>query len=73
MISEMARIKQTDDHLLHEGERVVSARELPAVPAGTHGRIAMVTGLTWRRYRVDFVNGVSLNLLSAEDLSRAEK
>jgi hypothetical protein len=54
-----------------EGERVVAARDLPGVPAGTPGRVIMRSGITWLRYRVDFDNGVSHNLLDGRDLAPA--
>jgi hypothetical protein len=40
--------------------RVVSVSDLRGVPRGTPGRVAMVSGLTWIRYFVDFDNGVSM-------------
>lgn len=52
-----------------EGDRVVAARDLPGVPAGTPGRVVMCSGLTWLRYRVDFDNGASLSLLDGRDLA----
>lgn len=56
-----------------EGERVAAARDLPGVPAGTPGRVVMSSGITWVRYRVDFDNGVSLNLLDGRDLVPARR
>ncbi len=53
-------------------DRVIAAQDLPGVPEGTPGRIVMVTGLSWIRYRVQFDNGVELNLLDARYLKPAE-
>jgi hypothetical protein len=44
-------------------DRVEAAQDLPGVPEGTPGRVVMVTGLAWIRYRVRFDNGTELNLL----------
>lgn len=60
-----------DKQLFHEGDKVKAAHDLEGVPAGTTGRVATVTGLVWRRYRVDFANGASLNLLDGSELERA--
>lgn len=65
----MFRRRRSDG--FREGERVVAARDLPGVPAGTPGRVIMRSGITWLRYRVDFDNGVSHNLLDGRDLAPA--
>jgi len=49
-------------------DRVVAAEDRPGVPEGTPGRVVMVTGLSWIRYRVQFDNGVELNLLDGRYL-----
>ena len=54
-------------------DRVVAAEDLPGVPEGTPGRIVMVGGLTWIRYRVRFDNGAELNLLDGRYLKPAPK
>lgn len=51
-------------------DRVVAAQDLPGVPEGTPGRVVMVTGLSWIRYRVRFDNGPELNLLDGRYLNR---
>lgn len=53
-------------------DRVTAAQDLPGVPEGTPGRIVMVTGLSWIRYRVRFDNGPELNMLDGRYLTRAE-
>lgn len=65
----MFRRRRSDG--FREGERVVAARDLPGVPTGTPGRVIMRSGITWLRYRVDFDNGVSHNLLDGRDLAPA--
>ena len=52
-------------------DRVVAAQDMPGVPEGTPGRIVMVTGLSWIRYRVQFDNGPELNMLDARYLTPA--
>ena len=52
-------------------DRVVAAEDRPGVPAGTPGRVVMVTGMAWIRYRVRFDNGVELNLLDRKYLKPA--
>ncbi len=43
---------------LKRKDRVVAAVDLPGVPAGTEGKVIMVSGFTWIRYWVRFENGV---------------
>lgn len=54
-------------------DRVVAAEDRPGVPEGTPGRVVMVTGLSWIRYRVQFDNGVELNLLDGRYLRPGAK
>jgi len=53
--------------------RVSAAHDLDGVPAGTAGKVVMVTGLSWIRYRVRFDNGVELNLLDRRHLLDASQ
>jgi hypothetical protein len=48
---------------LRKKAEVRAAVDLPGVPAGTHGAVFMVTGLTWTRYWVRFANGVERGTL----------
>lgn len=41
---------------------------LRGVPAGTRGRVIGVSGLSWIRYRVEFVNGREANLIDGKHL-----
>jgi hypothetical protein len=51
-------------------ERVKSLDELPGVPLGTEGRVLLVDGFTWTRYRVTFDNGYDLGSIDGSHLSR---
>jgi hypothetical protein len=53
----MAKV-ESKSRVLPKKARVVAVRDLRGVPAGTGGRIKLVTGLTWPRYWVEFDNGV---------------
>jgi hypothetical protein len=55
---------------LRKGDTVVAVDELPRVPAGTQGRVLLVSGLRWIRYRVDFENGVSVGSIDGRHLAR---
>jgi hypothetical protein len=55
---------------LRKGDTVVAVEELPRVPLGTAGKISMVSGLRWTRYRVQFDNGVSLGSLDGRLIGR---
>ena len=59
--------------VFREKDRVQAAQDLPGVPEGTPGRVMIVTGLSWIRYRVAFDNGVELNLLDASRLAPAPR
>ena len=48
----------------------VRANDLPGVPAGTPGKVLVVSGITWLRYRVLFDNGVELGMLDGRHLVR---
>jgi hypothetical protein len=61
------------ERTFRENERVQAADDLPGVPEGTPGRVVMVTGLSWIRYRVAFDNGVELSLLDGRHLAPAQR
>lgn len=52
------------------GETVKTLVDLPAVPQGTQGRVYLVDGITWTRYRVLFANGVDIGSLDGSVLAR---
>jgi hypothetical protein len=51
-------------------EWVKNLDDLPGVPAGTRGRVYLVEGFTWTRYRVLFANGVDIGSLDGAVLAR---
>ncbi|MGH9228677.1 MAG: hypothetical protein ACRD07_08095 [Acidimicrobiales bacterium] len=51
-------------------EWVKNLDDLPGVPAGTRGRVYLVEGFTWTRYRVLFDNGVDIGSLDGAVLAR---
>lgn len=55
---------------LKRHEKVRANVDLPGVPAGTRGKVLVVSGLTWLRYRVLFENGVEHGLLDGRHLVR---
>jgi hypothetical protein len=65
----MARKNETPVFKQHS--KVAAARDLPGVPAGTKGKVLLVNGFSWVRYRVRFENGVERGMLHAEDLTTA--
>jgi hypothetical protein len=55
---------------LRRRDRVVAAVDLPGVPAGTPGRVMLVNGFRWIRYRVRFDNGIEIGSLDRAQLAR---
>ncbi|HKA82497.1 MAG TPA: hypothetical protein VKD21_01445 [Acidimicrobiales bacterium] len=51
-------------------EWVKNLDDLPGVPAGTRGRVYLVEGFTWTRYRVLFDNGADIGSLDGAVLAR---
>lgn len=65
----MPVIEQID---LKRHARVRANIDLPGVPAGTYGKVLVVSGVTWIRYRVLFDNGVELGLLDGRHLVKPD-
>jgi hypothetical protein len=63
----MSRIASIE---LKRHEKVRANVDLPGVPAGTPGKVLVVSGVTWRRYRVLFDNGIEAGLLDGRHLVR---
>lgn len=69
--------------ILERHEKVVAVVDLPivpegtpvipAVPIGTAGKVLLVAGVTWIRYRVLFENGVELGTLDRSTLVRRDE
>lgn len=55
---------------LRRHEKVRANVDLPGVPAGMPGKVLVVSGVTWLRYRVLFENGVEHGLLDGRHLVR---
>jgi len=53
---------------IRSGAKVRATTDLPGVPAGTHGKVAMSNGLTWKRYWVRFENGSLLGHVDHDDI-----
>ena len=51
-------------------ETVKTLDALPGVPQGTTGRVYLVDGFAWTRYRVLFSNGVDVGSLDGSTLAR---
>jgi hypothetical protein len=59
-----------DQEPLRRKDRVVAAVDLPGIPAGTEGRVIMVSGFSWIRYWIRFDNGVERGSISRSALVR---
>jgi hypothetical protein len=55
------------------GETVKTLDALPGVPEGTRGRVELVAGFAWTRYRVLFENGVDVGSLDGSTLARPKQ
>lgn len=63
----MAKKRVGDELLFHD--KVVAAADLPGVPAGTPGKVTLVNGFRWTRYRVYFENGADIGSLDRSQLA----
>ena len=61
--------RKNETPVFKQRQKVAAARDLPGVPADTPGRVVLIGGYSWVRYRVAFANGVELGMLHAEDLT----
>jgi hypothetical protein len=66
-------VAEPDDRELKRRQKVVAAEDLPAVPAGTPGKVLLVNGLTWIRYRVAFDNGIEIGTLDRDVLATRDE
>jgi hypothetical protein len=55
------------------GETVKTLDDLPGVPQGTRGRVELVSGFAWTRYRVLFENGVDIGSIDGSALARPKQ
>jgi hypothetical protein len=51
-------------------QKVKTLEDLPGVPRGTGGRVLLVAGFTWTRYRVAFENGRDIGSIDGSVLCR---
>jgi len=63
--------RRSDSPAFKQHQKVAAAHDLPGVPAGTTGKVLLVNGFSWVRYRVRFDNGAERGMLSADDLTTA--
>jgi hypothetical protein len=61
--------QRDDDVVFKKHQKVVAARDLPGIAAGTPGKILLINGLSWVRYRVLFEGPIERGMLSADDLT----
>jgi hypothetical protein len=54
-------------------DQVKALDDLPGVPQGTQGRVELVAGFTWTRYRVMFANGVDVGSIDGSKLAKAKQ
>jgi hypothetical protein len=64
--------KQRVGDQLQVKDKVVAAVDLLGVPAGTRGKVSLVNGFRWIRYRVYFDNGADLGSINRSDLVLAK-
>ena len=64
----MAKRLAPDEFKRNEAVKTLDAR--PGVPQGTKGRVYLVDGFAWTRYRVLFDNGVDVGSLDGSTLAR---
>ena len=63
---------QLQARTLKRGEKVRLVAELPGVPQGAEGKVAMANGFTWNRYWVRLVDGRVVGHIDHEDLVRTK-
>ena len=63
---------QLQARTLKRGEKVRLVSELPGVPQGAEGKVAMANGFTWNRYWVRLVDGRVVGHIDHDDLVRTK-
>jgi hypothetical protein len=61
--------RKDDTPVFKQHQKVVAAHDLPGVAAGTPGKILLINGLAWVRYRVLFEGRIERGMLNADDLT----
>ncbi|HET6949061.1 MAG TPA: hypothetical protein VFI47_01705 [Acidimicrobiales bacterium] len=62
--------KRAAPDVFKRNEMVRTLDPLPGVPAGSRGRVYLVDGFAWTRYRVLFDNGADVGSLDGSALAR---
>ncbi len=65
--------KAATDNGFRRHEKVVANIDMLGIPAGTPGKVLLVNGMTWRRYRVLFKNGEDRGSLDHRHLVRPKE
>ena len=65
--------EQREQLRLKVGARVRAVVDLPGVPTGTEGKVLVVAGFQWLRYRILFDNRVELAHLDARHIEPLKK
>ncbi len=63
----MAKIVDLSQRI-KSGAKVLATTDLPGVPKGTRGKVAMSNGITWKRYWVRFENGELLGHVDHDNI-----
>lgn len=63
-------MEDADPQPFRKREKVVAAVDLPGIPAGTPGKVVLVNGFAWIRYRVFFENGAEMGSIDHRHLVR---
>jgi hypothetical protein len=63
--------RKNDTPIFKQHQKVAATRDLPGIPAGTTGKVLLIGGYSWVRYRVRFDNGAERGMLNADDLTTA--
>jgi hypothetical protein len=66
----MATATATGSDVLRRKEKVIAAVDMPGIPAGTPGKVTMVSGFEWIRYWVRFENGEVRGSIHRDKLAR---
>ena len=53
---------------IKSGAKVKATVDLPGVPKGTRGKVALSNGVTWKRYWVRFENGELLSHIDHDEI-----
>jgi len=64
--------KRAAPDVFKRGDTVRTLDPLPGVPQGAEGRVYLVNGLTWTRYRVLFGNGIDVGTIDGSALARPD-